>query len=101
MIARLARRRAARTALAAPRFPPRRQRALARAEYRIDRERFADQIALGKLAPKLAQARELVRRFDALGNHVATQGAGHRDNGADDGQATRIIELAHEGLVEL
>src|SRR5580765_2677714 len=101
MIARLARRRAARTALAAPRFPPRRHPALARAEYRVDRERLADQIALGKLAAKLAQARELVRRFDALGNHVATQGAGHRNDGAHDGQAARIVELPHEGLVEL
>src|SRR6185503_2098071 len=77
-------RRAARTARAAPRFPFRASGALGRTEYRVDRQRLADQIALGKLASKLAQARELSRSFDALGNHVAAQGGRHGDDGAHD-----------------
>src|SRR5438105_1458553 len=63
--------------------------------------RLADQPALCVMRPQFAQLRELLRRLHPFGDDVAMQGTGHADDGTDDGEAARIIELAYETLVDL
>ena len=54
------------------------------AAHRIGRDGMADEVALGLGAPEIAQHLQLVNALHAFGDHVETERATHRNDGAHE-----------------
>ena len=78
-------------------------RCLPRANDQLgQRNRPAEQVALGVAAPGRAQQRELLHRFDALRDRAHAEAAAERDHAADDrGAIGAVVHFRHERAVDL
>src|SRR6266852_908368 len=63
--------------------------------------RPAEEISLAEVAIALAQKLHLLRIFHALGDHLESEGVGHRDDGGDDRRIAAVRDAGQKTPVDL